>query len=299
MSELFHIVTKNLFLVDLPQKREGFRRFISSWAVLLKGNTILVDPGPASTIDLLISQLTANGISKIDSVLLTHLHIDHAGGIGKLIQHFPSIKVYIHPKGAAHLINTSIINRASEETLGSELFTMYGPFQNVNASNICAYDASIDDFSVIETPGHAPHHLSYCIDEYLFCGEALGVIIKEKNFLYMRPATPPKFISDIYIESINRLSNIECEYFCFGHFGALNRNFVAMSELTSMAKTQVVLWMQEVQKYPDNELHNSTELFKTLGKADPLFSHLHSLPEDIQKRELIFIKNSINGIRAA
>ena len=82
---------QNLFCIDLDQPSlYGFRRFISSWCWQTAGQSFLVDPGPLSTIPRLLQELHRAGIERLDYILLTHIHIDHAGGTGELLKYFPS-----------------------------------------------------------------------------------------------------------------------------------------------------------------------------------------------------------------
>ena len=100
-----HKKSKNLFLIDLDQKLPGFRKFISSWLYTKDHKNIIIDPGPTSTIPVLEKALADLNIHKVDYILLTHIHIDHAGGTGLLLSKFPDSKVLCHPMGIPHMIN--------------------------------------------------------------------------------------------------------------------------------------------------------------------------------------------------
>ncbi|HXE95003.1 MAG TPA: MBL fold metallo-hydrolase, partial [Dongiaceae bacterium] len=94
----------NLTCIDLDQPSlEGFRNFISSWLYRGEGFNLLVDPGPLSTIPRLIATLRSHGVERLDYVLLTHIHIDHAGGAGALLKEFPEAHVICHPDGIRHI----------------------------------------------------------------------------------------------------------------------------------------------------------------------------------------------------
>jgi len=92
-------VAENLYLVDLPQKLEGFRRFISSWVIKNDDEAVLVDVGPSSTIPKLLESLKYLEIKRVPYVLLTHIHLDHAGGIHGILEKFPDARVVVHEKG--------------------------------------------------------------------------------------------------------------------------------------------------------------------------------------------------------
>ncbi|OPZ55723.1 MAG: Alginate biosynthesis sensor protein KinB [Synergistetes bacterium ADurb.Bin520] len=111
-------IRDNLYLIDIDQALEGFRKFISAWLYRVNGATILVDPGPASTIPCLVERLKGAGVERIDHVLLTHIHLDHAGGTGHLMQHFPGARVNCHPKGIPHLAAPQKLWEESKKVLG-------------------------------------------------------------------------------------------------------------------------------------------------------------------------------------
>lgn len=115
---MIHECGNNLFLIDLDQPREGFRHFISSWILLEKGGAVLVDTGPRSTIPVLKQALRKLGITKIPYILLTHIHIDHAGGTGLLMNDYPEAKVICHPKGIRHMVQPEKLWESSRQVLG-------------------------------------------------------------------------------------------------------------------------------------------------------------------------------------
>ncbi|MGZ3597897.1 MAG: MBL fold metallo-hydrolase, partial [Syntrophales bacterium] len=100
-----HEPMKDLYIVDLDQPLEGFYNFLNSWVYRQGGLTIVVDPGPRSTIPVLVKALKELDVKKLDYILLTHIHIDHAGGAGLLVGHYPDAMVICHPKGIRHMID--------------------------------------------------------------------------------------------------------------------------------------------------------------------------------------------------
>src|SRR5690606_16752620 len=105
--------------IDLDQPSlEGFRQFISAWLVRGEKGTFLVDPGPLSTIPRLLADLGRLGVKRLDYVLLTHIHIDHAGGAGALLAAYPGARVICHPEGSGHLVNPERLWQGSRKVLG-------------------------------------------------------------------------------------------------------------------------------------------------------------------------------------
>jgi glyoxylase-like metal-dependent hydrolase (beta-lactamase superfamily II) len=289
-------IRDNLFLIDIDQAIEGFRKFISAWLYRVNGATLLVDPGPASTIPHLVERLEELDISTIDYVLLTHIHLDHAGGTGQLLQHFPDTKVNCHPKGIPHLAAPQKLWEESKKVLG-KVAEAYGEMAPVPESSLSFSDA-IDlggiSVEVIETPGHAPHHVSYRVGDILFAGEVGGVYVPLDNGFYVRPATPPPFQHQIFRDSIAKAAALDVSLVCLGHYGC--RQDVA--NLFERAGRQLDFWVTTVERHFKAGSNPFEEtVLADLISNDPDMAGWYSLPKDIQVRERNFCFNSIRGIR--
>ncbi len=214
-------IRETLYLIDIDQALEGFRKFISAWLFRINGETLLVDPGPASTIPYLVEQLEQAGVKKIEHVLLTHIHLDHAGGTGQLLRHFPDAKVNCHPRGIPHMLAPQKLWEDSKKILG-KVAEAYGEMVPVPESSITyseRIDAGAASIEVIETPGHAAHHVSYRVGDILFAGEVGGVYVPLEDGFYVRPATPPPFQHEIFRESIAKAAALDVSLVCLGHYG--------------------------------------------------------------------------------
>ncbi len=289
-------VRDNLHLIDLNVSLEGFRKFISAWLYRINGATLLVDPGPASTIPELVESLRKLGVSSIDYVLLTHIHLDHAGGMGQLLAHYPGAQVNCHPRGIPHMVAPQRLWEESKKVLG-KVAEAYGEMVPVPESRIgyreriALEDAVIE---VIETPGHAPHHVSYRLGDVLFAGEVAGVYIPLEDGHYVRPATPPPFQHETFRDSIAKAAALEASLVCLGHYGS--RTDAGL--LFGRARRQLDYWVDTVEKH----LKIGSEPFAEAVLADliandPDMAGWQSLPKDIRARERYFCTNSIRGIR--
>jgi glyoxylase-like metal-dependent hydrolase (beta-lactamase superfamily II) len=290
-----HQKTKNLFLIDLDQKIDGFRQFISAWVYRSHNRTILVDPGPTVTIPLLKKALGELEIDRLDYILLTHIHIDHAGGTGLLISYYPEAKVVCHPKGIPHMINPEKLWQGSLKVLG-KIVESYGPITGIPEKRI-SYPQTIETGSlkveIYETPGHAAHHLNYLIDGHLFLGETAGVNIAMENDFYLRIATPPKFIYEVYKKSLYKAAGLECDKICFGHYDMRED----VHNVFDRAKDQLEFWIDMVRAhYEKNKNVDAADIFCDLLESDPSIKAFKKLDKDIQKREKYFALNSINGM---
>lgn len=102
-----HSITSNLFLIDLDLPLPGFRRFISSWVLTAGDRAMVIDPGPSATIAALCEALRELGVQGIDDILLTHIHLDHAGRCGDLMRQYPEPTLVCHPQAVNHLASSA------------------------------------------------------------------------------------------------------------------------------------------------------------------------------------------------
>ena len=291
-------VDANLYLIPLDQKQVGFRNFISGWLYKSREITFLVDPGPTSSIKQLIDALKTIGVPRLDYILLTHIHIDHAGGTGALSRYYPEAKVICHPKAIDPMVSPKKLWQASLKILG-DIAESYGEIMPVSDKAIGFLNpikTETGDIKVYETPGHAMHHLCFQFDKYLFAGEVAGINHRlKKDVYYARPATPPRFKLKTSVSSLDRIIPLDSDMICFGHYGYRTDVKPVLKE----ARNQLCLWVETVKDQMEmGEKNLKDRIITTLKKVDPLFANVKYLPEDIQKRENYFIGNTINGMRA-
>lgn len=289
----FHNISSELTLIPLDQKIPGFTCFIGAW--LYKGKqTLLVDPGPTATVNMLCQALENLGINRLDAVLLTHIHIDHAGGTGDLIKKFPGTPVVCHGKAIQHLADPVRLWEGSLKTLG-DTAVAYGPICPVPES-LLTDSKTFSDFNVvpIATPGHAVHHVSYVVDTCLFAGETGGVRIElPGKKTWLRPATPPRFIMETSLDSIDTLLDTPHEIFCYGHFGAAKKN---TGQLLKAHKNQIFLWADVIKGVmAESEKNLIYRCMKKLFEKDPCLLPYNDLSDKVRQREKGFMENSVRG----
>lgn len=285
---------EQLAFIPLPQKMPGFDRFINAW--LVNGErTYLIDPGPTVTIPILTAVLQDLGIRRLDAILLTHIHIDHSGGVGDLVAHFPNTKVVCHARAVEHLVDPARLWAGSVATLG-DTARAYGPIAPVPADQVVAVEhLAAPGIEAILTPGHAVHHVSYLIDGTLFAGEAPGFYRELPGGYYLRPATPPKFYLETSLESIQALAKIPCQRMCFGHFGLTRQP----AELLRAHRRQLRLWAAELTRFLP-EMNGSDQVAAgraALLERDPLLNGFSQFSDADQQRELGFMANSVRGFQ--
>ncbi|HZV82606.1 MAG TPA: MBL fold metallo-hydrolase [Geobacteraceae bacterium] len=277
-----------LVCIDLDQPQlEGFRQFISSWLCVTDSLTVVVDPGPLSTIPRLVNELRQHGVSRIDYILLTHIHIDHAGGAGALLREFPGALVICHPEGIRHMITPEKLWEGSRKVLGP-LAEAYGEIVPIPAESILfSEDIGEGEIRAFLTPGHAQHHCCYLVDDLLFGGEVAGVRCElPGDAIFIRPATPPRFILEVALDSIDRMIALRPRRLVFAHYGVVES---AVEHLT-IAREQLLLWVRSVA------VDREEKLVARLTETDPYYRNVTLLPEDIGARERYFLGNTLKGM---
>ncbi len=285
---------ENLLCIDLDQPGlEGFRQFISAWLYREERFSLLVDPGPLSTIPHLINELRRHQIERLDYILLTHIHIDHAGGTGALLREFPEARVICHPEGIRHLVLPEKLWQGSQKVLG-KLSEMYGEIFPVPADRI-AFEKEIGKTGVraFLTPGHARHHCCYLIDDLLFAGEVAGVRSEVSQGIYMRPATPPRFLLQVALDSLDRMIALAPRRMVFAHYGLTD----AALEHLQIGHSQLLLWVRGVVETASVEPSQREErLSAWIMEHDEIYRNHVQLPPDIRARERYFLGNTLQGM---
>jgi glyoxylase-like metal-dependent hydrolase (beta-lactamase superfamily II) len=202
----------------------GFPGITGAFVVAGK-RTALIETGPKSSLEHLLSGLDAAGIDRVDCVVVTHIHLDHAGAAGTLARRWPHARVFVHPVGAPHLVDPSKLWSSAGRIYGDAMDRLWGgidpvpPDQIVEVADGDVIDLGGASLRAIETPGHARHHHSYLEGStgVLFSGDALGVRLPDVDLI--RPATPPpEFDLEAAIASIGRIRDLSAERLCFTHF---------------------------------------------------------------------------------
>jgi glyoxylase-like metal-dependent hydrolase (beta-lactamase superfamily II) len=236
-------VEEHLYLIDV--ETGGMKNFIASY--ILKGKQVaMVETGPTSSIPNLISALRKLNVKLEDVayVAVSHIHLDHAGGVGSLLKHLPKARVIVHQRGAPHLANPEKLWQQSKEALG-DITEMYGEPEPVPEGRIiAATDSMTFDIGngvkliVVETLGHASHHLSYYepLSKGVFPGDAAGIYLNE--FDVTVPTTPSPFRLDMTLASLDKLVNLKPKALYYSHFGKSDK---AVEKLLTYSQ-QLKLW---------------------------------------------------------
>ncbi|MGD8492156.1 MAG: MBL fold metallo-hydrolase [Desulfobacterales bacterium] len=293
MNAKIRHIADDLFLIPLVPAMRGFSDFISAW--LYRGSTTyLIDVGPSACAPDLIHALEALDVRHLDAILLTHIHLDHAGAIGEIAEVFPQAPIICHQVAIPHLAEPSRLWEGTKKVLGPMALS-YGPIKPVAENRLQAADRfENESIKAIITPGHAAHHVSYQSEKYLFAGETGGVFIAlQHNRFYLRPATPPKFFLDEALHSVDALIAGSPQMICYGHYGV----HADAVEMLRIHRRQLQFWEQLLRTEKNNfdEVDRDSKCLTQLLREDKLMGTFDQLPVDIQAREKYFLKNSING----
>lgn len=209
----------------------GGRERYTAGYVLDANEPTLIETGPGTSVEPVTRALTHLGIAPDDlaHVIVTHIHLDHAGGVGALSRRFPRATVWVHERGAPHLADPARLVASATRVYGErELAELFGPTEPVEANRLRSLaDGDVVDvggrrLDVLDTPGHASHHVAL-VDArtgMVFTGDALGIHVPDLPVL--RPATPPpEFDLERYVASIERIRAHARSALLFAHFGPL------------------------------------------------------------------------------
>ncbi len=203
------------------------QKTIAAYLVVGPGGPVLVETGPASTLETLKSRLTAHGYSPDDirHVLLTHIHLDHAGAAGWWARQ--GAHVYVHRAGAPHLADPSRLLASAKRIYGDAMDEMWGQILPAPPQRLHPLDdgdrveAGGLTFVALDTPGHAKHHLVYRLDGVAFTGDAAAVRLPGNPFISL-PAPPPEFDLTAWQQTLKRLLEAGLSRIYPTHFGPLD-----------------------------------------------------------------------------
>jgi glyoxylase-like metal-dependent hydrolase (beta-lactamase superfamily II) len=206
----------------------GVPRVIATAVLHGPGGVALIDPGPSSTLPALRSALARSGIGLPDvrALLLTHIHLDHAGASGTLARELPQLRVYVHERGAPHLVNPEKLLASAARLYGDDMDRLWGEVLPVPQEALVVLQgeerisAGGRDFEVAYTPGHASHHVSYFNADsgIAFVGDTAGIRLNPGGYI-LPPTPPPDIDLEAWRGSLDRIGRWRPETVFITHFG--------------------------------------------------------------------------------
>lgn len=217
---------------------------------------VLVETGSQSSVPALLAALARHGVDpgELAGVAVTHIHLDHAGGVGDVARAFPQATVYVHEKGARHLVDPERLVKSAAMVYGDLLDNLYGRLDPTPAERVHVLEDGEQieigpgrTLTTIDSPGHAKHHLALHDSEsgIIFAGDAVGVRLPDVGVL--RPATPPAdFDLDLAVRSLHRFAARQPSGLALAHYGLLGDPGGLLEEaedtLRAWAETAEAAW---------------------------------------------------------
>lgn len=193
---------------------------------------VVIDPGPGALVPQIQEAMRKLEIKDLAYIIPTHIHVDHAGGTGKLAQLFPEAKVLVHPAGVKHVVNPSRLIESTKAVFGEDFEAGFGPILPVQESQIKSVaDGEIvkvdgRELQIVYAPGHAPHHIAIFDRSVkgIFCGEALGLPGGEGNRTLLPAVAPPSFDQEVYLETMEKLRKLNAHLLFYAHGGVVGHD---------------------------------------------------------------------------
>jgi glyoxylase-like metal-dependent hydrolase (beta-lactamase superfamily II) len=257
----------------------GRKHVIGCWEV----DGALVDPGPESSLPTL---LKAIGEEQPRALILTHIHLDHAAATGAMVRRWPDLQVYVHERGAPHLIDPSKLLASAGRLYGDMLDHLWGEIVPVPEGNVTALSGgeTVLGMRVAYTPGHASHHVCYLHEDSgtAFVGDVAGVRIPPADFITV-PTPPPDIDVELWEESIAIVESWEPERLAITHFGAIDAPAEQLARARERLREEAQL-ARELSE--DDYVRNHVEAVEATMSAENAAEMLHCVPPQYQWRGL-------------
>lgn len=222
-------VDDGVWLLDLGF--QGRRGVVAAYLLAGAGELALIETGPSSTLATLRAGIRAAGFSPeaLTHLLVTHIHLDHAGAAGPLARDLPAARVYVHPFGAPHLVDPAKLLASATRIYGDQMGPLWGEVAPIAADQVVAL---VDDeelsvagrrLRVLFTPGHASHHVTYADAEAgaAFTGDVGGIRMPGTDYV-CPPTPPPDLDPDAWRTSVERIRALDARRLYLTHFGAVD-----------------------------------------------------------------------------
>ena len=234
--------------IDLHHQSE---RVVGVYLVETGEGLALFDCGPSSCVDALKAGLRARGLelTDIDHLLLSHIHLDHAGAAGTLVREHPALRVHVSEIGAPHLADPSRLERSARRLYGDAFDILWGELAPVPEANIDLVGDRVLGLDCFPSPGHASHHVCYLhADGTLYAGDAAGVRIQPQR--YVLPVSPPPEVDvEAWFRTFEEIERRRPERLALVHFGVAG----SPSEHLALAREELTKWSERCEQGLDEE----------------------------------------------
>lgn len=237
----------------------GAPRTVGSYLLDTSEGLALFDCGPSSCIPALKAGLAERGfeLGDVRHLLLSHIHLDHAGAAGSLVREHPGLQVHVSEIGAPHLVDPSRLERSARRLYGDAFDTLWGELAPVPEENVHVASERAAGLEVFLAPGHASHHVCYFDGATLYAGDAAGVRIQPSRSV-LPPTPPPDVDVEGWFRTLEEIERRAPERLALIHFGLADDVSRHLAELRERLDT----WSRRVEEGADEEA------FVAAGKAD-------------------------------
>jgi glyoxylase-like metal-dependent hydrolase (beta-lactamase superfamily II) len=272
--------------IDL--RHMGLERAVGAYLVDTDDGLALFDCGSTSTLDALKAGLRARGLELTDlrHLLLSHIHLDHAGAAGTIVREHPSLQVHVSEIGAPHIVDPARLESSARRLYGDLFDELWGELVPVPEANVHVVGERVVGLDCFPTPGHAKHHVSYLhADGTLYAGDAAGVRIVPGRFV-VPPTPPPEFDREAWHETIDELGRREPVRLALIHFGVVDDVAWHLETL----REQLDRWTERVergmtlQEFSDAALGDAGEEAEHVSRAAPFWQSYQGIERYWRKR---------------
>jgi glyoxylase-like metal-dependent hydrolase (beta-lactamase superfamily II) len=258
----------------------------------------LVETGSQSSVPAVHAALDALGLGPLDLrwIIVTHIHLDHAGGVGELARDFPNATVVVHERGARHLVDPSRLVDSASRVYGPLLDSLYGRMTAVPEDRLIAagdgYQVDVGNgrsLVLVDSPGHAKHHHAVLDAQTgtLLVGDAVGVLLPDLGVL--RPATPPPdFDLDLAVQSLRRFADLRPERMVLTHYGPVADPQDTLAAAEEMLHGWVDVAERVIEQAADAGIDDVADALAEAFALDP-----ETLPEGVREKAEI-----LNGVHS-
>ena len=276
-------------LIDLHHSGPGI---VGCYLLETEDGPALFDCGPASCVDTLKAGLRERGLELTDlaHVLLSHIHLDHAGAAGVLVREHPGLQVHVSEIGAPHLVDPSKLEASARRLYGDLFDDLWGELAPIPSENVHVVGDRVAGLDCFPTPGHASHHVSYLDEDgTLYAGDAAGIRLTGAHFV-MPPLPPPEIDLEAWERTIEEIGLRAPGALALIHFGV---HHDVAGHLSSLRET-IRRWAERVEDGMDEEtfvaaarfdvLQSDPELVDDYERAGPYWHHFRGLERYWKKR---------------
>ncbi len=288
-------ITRRAFMIDTVGM--GSSSTVAVYVVKGARRTAVIDCGFASTYGNVMQGLRQLGIepSRVDYLIPTHLHLDHAGAAGHLLRYMPHARVIAHERAVPHLVDPTRLVESANAVFGERLVQMYGKPLPIDKNKITAVgeESHIDlggaTLTTLHAPGHAPHQIAILFEEdrLLFSADAVGMVFP--SFPTLLPTTPPPSLDPVkLVQTLEKLRQTDPEMLLVPHYGV--RKDVGLVLDRTKEKTEE--WVRDVAKL--NDMHLTLE--QIVDELKRKITEETGIPPGFPSFVNVMIRASVMGI---